>query len=93
MMLNLVIQTNGCNDSNPWLPSQVTLLWAVNFTAEQQVAMSPSPGGAPGSYSASIPAGVTDPGCMIRWAVEVRLKTRLSRDAATRVQATLDVVL
>lgn len=51
---------------------QVTLLWALNYTGEQQVAMSLTPGGAPGTYSASIPAGVTDAGCMIRWAVQVR---------------------
>lgn len=51
---------------------QVTLLYAVNYTAEQLVPMAPSPGGVPGTYQASIPAGVTDPGTMVRWAIQAR---------------------
>ena len=50
----------------------MTLIYAVNFTAEQLVPMTPSPGGIPGTYGAAIPAGVTDPGSMIRWAVKAR---------------------
>ena len=66
------------------VPVQVILLWAVNYTGEQQVPMVPSPGGDPGTYTASIPAGVTDPGSMIRWAVQVRFQLPLY--AATFVQ-------
>lgn len=57
------------------------LIWRLDYQPEQRIVFQMPPGGLT-LLTASIPAGITKPGSLIRWAIEVDQGGAMSRDPA-----------